>query len=309
MDMHEDFAFSAQKNDVVSSSQQSSLNALREFEECLVFGSIFPHIGTINERSEYLTKMYGSYTGSTAVSVDVMLEQFKLYDYFSRRHDVRIVKNAQDLLKGGVKFLLSLEGTDVLRDPYDVFLLNDLGLRCIGLTWNYDTKFAASCMSKKDYGLTGFGSEVIDIANSLGIIVDLAHASRQTILDVCSVSSRPVLVSHGNARGLQDHPRNIDDACLDAVASTNGVVGVTAIVQTLGGSKDINRLVEHAKYIASSVGWEHVGLGTDFLGISEVPSGFENIGRMQALSSLLEENSEMVMWSNPIRVIAANLRG
>ncbi|MDS0257009.1 membrane dipeptidase [Thermoplasmatales archaeon AK] len=298
VDMHEDFAFSAQKNDVVSSSQQSSLNALREFEECLVFGSIFPHIGTINERSEYLTKMYGSYTGSTAVSVDVMLEQFKLYDFFSRRHDVGIVKNAPDLLKGGVKFLLSLEGTDVLRDPYDVFLLNDLGLRCIGLTWNYDTKFAASCMSKKDYGLTGFGSEVVDIANSLGIIVD-----------VCSVSSRPVLVSHGNAKGLHDHPRNIDDVCLDAIASTKGVVGVTAIVQTLGGSKDINSLVEHAKYISSSVGWEHVGLGTDFLGISEVPSGFENIGRMQALSSLLGENSEMVLWSNPIRVIAANLRG
>ncbi|MEM3676499.1 MAG: membrane dipeptidase, partial [Thermoplasmataceae archaeon] len=236
-------------------------------------------------------------------------DQFNFYQFISRRYGTSIIRTKDDLAQKGKKFLLSLEGTDVLRDAYDLYLAFDLGLRNLGLTWNYDTKFAASCMSRKDYGLTGSGSEIVEIANSLGIIIDLAHSSKQTVLDVCSITSKPVIVSHGNVKKIQDHPRNLDDAAIDAIVSTGGIIGITAIVTTLGGDKSIAQLVKHASYIGENFGWDHVALGTDFLGINEVPSGFEGISKLKDLSTLLGDHSSSTLWDNPIRVIQKNLNG
>ena len=79
-----------------------------------------------------------------------------------------------------------------------------MGLRSLGLTWNFDTKYSATCMSKKDYGLTGEGGDLIERCNELGIVVDLAHASRLTHLEVCATSRLPVINSHSNSRSLHD---------------------------------------------------------------------------------------------------------
>ena len=304
-DLHQDFAFSAQKVDVISSSPQSNIHALKAFEECLIFSAVFPHIGTINENGEELTRKYGQFTRSMAPMIEILLEQVKFYQYLSRTQEVRIVKSSIDLEGSGTKFLMSLEGTDSLRDPYDLYMLKELGVRSIGLTWNYDTKFAASCMSRKDYGLTGYGEELVRIANENNMIIDLAHASKQTIVDTCRLSSKPVIVSHGNARELRNHVRNLDDESIEAVAGTGGVIGITAITQTIDERPSITGLLNHAEYIGENFGWEHVALGTDFLGIDAVPEGFEDIGKISELSTLLGKHAQHVLWENPLRVIRA----
>ncbi len=212
------------------------------------------------------------------------------------------MRRKEDLEKPGIKVLLSLEGADVLRDYEDIYLLKELHVYNLGLTWNYDNKFASSCMSNKDYGLTDEGEELVKTANSLGIIIDLAHAGKRTLLDVASISKRPIIVSHGNARKLKDHRRNLDDEEIEAIVKTNGVIGVTAIVETLR-EPTINGLVENIKYIGESFGWEYVAIGTDFLGIQKVPEGFENVMKLRELSDMLDGHSEEVLWKNAMRVI------
>ncbi len=274
---------------------------LRNFDS-LIFGSIFPHIDTLNDKSHKLSNLYGRPTRGTSFSFSLFLDQVKFYYYLDRRGYITLVRRKEDLEKPGIKVLLSLEGADVLRDYEDIYLLKELHVYNLGLTWNYDNKFASSCMSNKDYGLTDEGEELVKTANSLGIIIDLAHAGKRTLLDVASISKRPIIVSHGNARKLKDHRRNLDDEEIEAIVKTNGVIGVTAIVETLR-EPTINGLVENIKYIGESFGWEYVAIGTDFLGIQKVPEGFENVMKLRELSDMLDGHSEEVLWKNAMRVI------
>ncbi|EQD39843.1 peptidase M19, renal dipeptidase, partial [mine drainage metagenome] len=192
-----------------------------------------------------------------------------------------------------------------LTDPNDLYILKDLGLRCIGLTWNYDTKFAASCMSRKDYGLTGYGEDIVDLCNQLNLIVDVAHASKRTVIDVCARSKKPVIYSHGNASMVTKHIRNLDDEEIEAICRTGGVIGLTAIPQTMSSEPKLEDFLRHAEYIGNSFGWEHVSIGTDFLGLSpgNVPAGFENMKKLGDLEKLLGDHTAEVMWQNSLRVI------
>lgn len=203
VDLHQDLAYSNQMGrDVIEEEQkQSSIKMLRNFDS-LIFGSIFPHIDTLNDKSHKLSNLYGRPTRGTSFSFSLFLDQVKFYYYLDRRGYITLVRRKEDLEKPGIKVLLSLEGADVLRDYEDIYLLKELHVYNLGLTWNYDNKFASSCMSNKDYGLTDEGEELVKTANSLGIIIDLAHAGKRTLLDVASISKRPIIVSHGNARKL-----------------------------------------------------------------------------------------------------------
>ncbi|QGR19624.1 dipeptidase [Stygiolobus azoricus] len=306
VDLHEDLAYSNQmKVDVINGNVQSSIKMLKEFDS-LVFASIFPHVETLDERSESLTSLYGTPTHSTYFSFDLFIDQVKFYYYLDRRGFAKVIRDKNDLSSKEVKLLLSLEGADVLRDYTDIYILKELHIYSLGLTWNYDNKFASSCMSKKDYGLTSEGEELVKLANSLGIIIDLAHAGKRTVIDVCNLSKKPVIVSHANVKRLKDHKRNLDDEEIEAIVKTNGVIGITAIVSTLGKG-DINSIIDNIKYIGESYGWEHVAIGTDFLGISEVPRGFENILKVKDLAKAIEGHEEEVLWKNAYRVIMDNL--
>ncbi|AOL17570.1 peptidase [Sulfolobus sp. A20] len=307
IDLHEDLAYSNQQGiDVINGDYQSSIKMLNEFKDALVFASIFPHVDTIDERSEELTKLYGNFTRSTNFSFELFIDQIKFYYYLDRKGVAKIIKSMDDISNNGVKLLLSLEGTDVLRDYTDLYILKELHVLNLGLTWNYDNKFASSCMSKKDYGLTSEGEELVKLANSLGIIIDLAHASKKTVLDVASITKKPVIVSHANVKRLKDHKRNLDDEEIEAVVKTGGVIGITAIVSTLREA-NINSIVENVKYIGESFGWDYVALGTDFLGISQVPKGFENILKVRELVKAIEGHEEQLMWKNAYRVITQSL--
>ena len=304
IDLHQDMGITSQREDIVSATKQSNLDAIGKFEDAIIFGVNFPHISVVNDRAEELSRQYGSGPRRATVALwEDLMEQMKFYKHMERRGIIKIVLGQSDELKKGTKILLSLEGTDCLRDPYDLYLLKDMGLRCIGLTWNYDTKFAASAMSKKDYGLTGYGEEIVKIANEQSVIVDLAHASKNTIIETCSLSKKPVISSHGNAKGVYGHVRNLDNDSIEAIAGTGGVVGITAIRTTLSNEPSITDIAKHMEYVGENFGWDHVALGTDFLGIDDTPTGFEDVTKIVQLSNLLGSHSQQVLWDNPLRVI------
>ncbi len=307
IDLHEDLAFTSQTTDVRTDSKQSNIKGLAELGNATVFSVLFPHVGTWNERSDMLSKKYGFKQPSTAPLFHILMEQVKLYHYFERAKLGRIVRSASDLDADGVKFLIALEGLDALTDPYDVYMLKELGMRSMGLCWNYDNKFAASCMSEKDYGLTGSGIEAIKICNEIGVVVDGAHASKNTIIQAAETSSKPMLESHTNAKAVHDHARNLDDETIEAVVKNKGTIGITAIKATLSDDATIDDMVKHAKYIGENFGWEHVSLGSDFLGIPDTPRGFENLSKLSDLAEKLGEHAEEVFWKNAYRVLKANL--
>ncbi|WP_126451383.1 dipeptidase [Sulfodiicoccus acidiphilus] len=309
VDLHQDFAFSSfAGRDVIGGNVQSSLKSLSSFQEVVVFGSLFPHVYTDDERGEALTAFYTTPNQATFSSADLLWAGIRFYLYLERSGKACLVRSLSDVNGDGVRILLSLEGTDVLRDPLDLYPLWELGVRAVGLTWNYDTKFAASRRSKRDYGLTGEGEELVKIANGLGMILDVAHSSKKTVIDVCSASKRPVIASHANVSKVKEHGRNLDDEELEAIVKTDGVVGITAIPPTLP-TNDLRGLLENMNYVGETFGWRHVALGTDFLGIREenLPQGFEDVSKVVDLARELEGRAEQVLWENPIRVIRAHL--
>jgi membrane dipeptidase len=309
VDLHEDFSFSSLLgHDVLTGGKQSSLKMLQEFEAAVIFGSVFPHVYTDDERGEILTKFYTTPNQATFHSLELLWEGIRFYLYLERSGKASLVRRSSDLEARGVKFLLSLEGTDVLKDSLDLHVLKEVGFRALGITWNYDTKFAASCNSRRDYGLTGEGEELVRLANQLGLILDVAHASKRTVMDVCSLSKRPVIASHANLAKLKPHRRNLDDEEVEALVKTDGVIGITAIPPTLP-EESLEGLLENMRYLGESFGWRYVALGTDFLGIREerLPKGFEDVSKVRDLARELAARQEEVLWENPIRVIRANL--
>lgn len=133
-------------------------------------------------------------------------------------------------------------GTDL--DRVDAYYRR--GVRYITLCHASDNDVAASSTdspsvstsamtgrTRPDTGLTPFGIQVVNRMNDLGMMVDVSHLSEQSVADVLKHSRAPVLASHSNARALHDHPRNLTDAQIRAIAGKGGVVQVVLMSEFL----------------------------------------------------------------------------
>jgi membrane dipeptidase len=227
------------------------------------------------------------------------------------------IENSSDaeraLNSNAIGMLLSMEGADPLDDPYDLLLIQRLGVRALGITWNFDNRYGASCITRKDYGLTTDGEELVRLANELGVIIDLAHASRNTMIDTLKISRKPVIISHANIRSVHDHVRNVDDEILELLHSNHGVIGITMITSTIGPRPNIDSLVRHVLYVYERFGPDIIAIGTDFLGIERTPEDLTNIGEINKLLNKLIEyglsdnDVRKIAYENALRVIMSNI--
>jgi membrane dipeptidase len=148
-----------------------------------------------------------------------------------------------------------------------LWILYKLGLRIAQLTHNHRNTIGCGCLEPDDTGLTQFGRAAVNEMNRIGMLVDVAHAGQKTVRDAVECSQTPIIISHANARGLTDHPRNATDDTLKALAKRGGVIGVTAYAPfcqpASGGQPDVGDVVDHIAYIADLVGIDHVGIGSD----------------------------------------------
>lgn len=153
---------------------------------------------------------------------------------------------------------------DLLEPAYDC------GLRMVMLTYNPGNLIGAGCAERTDAGITNYGARAIEKMNELGIIVDTGHCGRQTTLDACLLSKKPVIASHTAASGVHPHARAKTDEELKALAETGGVIGVynmpffIAPPPEQGKKIGMNEWLDQIDYIVNLVGWEHVGLGSDW---------------------------------------------
>ncbi|WP_257669451.1 dipeptidase [Parapedobacter tibetensis] len=199
-------------------------------------------------------------------------------------------------------------------------------------------------------GLNDFGRQVVHRMNDLGMMVDLSHVGRQTFFDVMETTSKPVLVSHSNAYALMAHARNLHDDQIKAVAENGGViclnfysgfldpahygkinrlyekhVAATDSVKRSSSAKynllppaakeqlrpSLSLLFDHIDYMVKLAGIDHVGIGSDFDGITSTPKGLDDCRDFPKITAGLlqrgysEVDIRKILGENMLRLMEA----
>lgn len=216
----------------------------------------------------------------------------------------------------GIENGLALEG-----DLKNVEYFANRGITYITLCHNGDNDVCDSCRGKQTFGgLSYFGKQVVKEMNRLGILVDLSHAGEQTFYDCIRESEKPIVCSHSNCRSLCDHPRNLTDDQMRALAENGGVMQITMypgflsdgtspspLGEDRGGASILDALA-HLKHAISIMGIDHVGIGTDFDGDGGVP-GLRNASEMINLTRFLikegytDEEIEKIWGGNWMKLL------
>jgi membrane dipeptidase len=198
-------------------------------------------------------------------------------------------------------------------------------------------------------GLTPFGEEVVREMNRLGMLIDLSHASDSTMWDVLRVTEAPVVLSHTSSRHFTPHPRNIPDDLARAVGENNGVIMVNFVLPFISQPAyeyyerrdsvterlrrasipsdalrdsvrawrethpmpvpDVGVVADHMDHLRAVAGVDHVGIGSDFDGISVPPNGLEDVGQFPNLIAELirrgwgDEELRKVIGLNVLRLM------
>ena len=160
------------------------------------------------------------------------------------------------------------------------------------------------------HGLSQFGRQVVREMNRLGIMVDLSHAAEKSFYDALDISQQPIVCSHSSCRALCDHPRNLTDDQMRALAAKGGVMQVTMYPGFLvkEGEATVQDALRHLDHAVQVMGIDHVGIGTDFDGDGGV-RGFADASEMinftrQLLARHYSERDIQKIWGgNFLRVM------
>lgn len=188
------------------------------------------------------------------------------------------------------------------------------GVVYITLCHNGDNDICDSARGAAEHGgLSDFGRQVVARMNELGMLIDLSHAAESTFWDVLKESKLPVVCSHSSCKALCDHPRNLTDEQMRALAEQGGVMQVTFYHGFLkkDGQATIADAMEHIDHAVEVMGIDHVGIGTDFDGDGGVPglasaSELINLTRALIRRGYSNEDIEKLWGGNFLRVMQIN---
>jgi membrane dipeptidase len=169
-----------------------------------------------------------------------------------------------------IALVITMEGVEPLGDDLNLLrVFYELGLRAVGVTHARRNAagsggiFSASG-SPRD-GLTGFGRELVRECERVGILIDLAHINPKGFEEIVDLTTKPLIVSHTNARKFYDIERNVSDEQIKMIGQRGGVVGVNAILVSPKPEKStINHYVDHIEHVIGLIGIDGVGIGFDF---------------------------------------------
>lgn len=211
-------------------------------------------------------------------------------------------------------FLTIEEGGILNHQPERLFALYEEGIRLITLLWNEEN--CIGFPNSKEFeimqrGLKPFGFEVIEQMNSLGMLIDVSHLSDGGFWDVYSTTKKPFVASHSNARALCNHPRNLTDKMIRAIAEKGGVVGLNFYPYFVNpsGNASVQDLAKHALHLFQTGGEDVLAIGTDFDGFDEGSLELTDISQVQLLwlelqrQGLTERQIEKICSQNILRVI------
>jgi membrane dipeptidase len=252
-------------------------------------------------------QFWSVYVPSRAVAegaAKVQLEQIDIArQIFSRHPDVfQETLTAAEVMPafeaGRIASVMGMEGGHVLENSLGALrAYYELGVRYLTLTHSENTDWADAATALPEHGgLTAFGREVVREMNRLGMLVDLSHVAVTTMHAALDISEAPVIFSHSSARAVTDVPRNVPDDVLRRMPANGGVVMVTFVPSfinreaaewsrlpasvTAGRSPPratIDDVIRHIEHVHEVAGADHVGIGADYDGITDVPLGLEDV--------------------------------
>ena len=214
--------------------------------------------------------------------------------------------------EGKKAIMLGIEnGYAIGQDIKNVERFRKRGVVYMTLCHNGNNQLCGSAKyNEKNLGVNAFGEQVIQEMNRVGMMVDISHAGEQTFYDALAISNTPIVASHSSARALCNHPRNLTDDQLKALAAKGGVAQVTLYSGFLReeGPATIQDAIEHLNHMVNIMGIEHVGIGTDFDGDGGIigcasASELINFTRCLLKERYSEEDIRRIWGGNFLRVM------
>ena len=262
--------------------------------------------GSIDAAYAQLQKIHGNFMG----------ELEKHSDHIAlARNAAEISANRKE---GKISAVLTVEEGAILGGKLErLDELYKTGVRLITLTWNFENSLGFPNSLEPDAmnrPLKPFGLDVVKRMQELGMIIDVSHLSDGGFWDVAKLATergkKPFVASHSNARSLCDHPRNLTDEMIKALADSGGVTGINLVPRFLSGEKKgtVEQMIRHIKHIHKIAGIDVLALGSDFDGFSGV-NEISDCSKFGLLTDALskagysEDEIEKICWKNAMRVI------
>ena len=184
--------------------------------------------------------------------------------------EVRVAKDT-----GKKSILIGVEnGYAIGKDIRNIARFKGMGVSYITLCHNGSNDICDSAKGEAEWGgLSTFGKEVVAEMNRLGILVDISHTAESTFYDALEISTQPIIASHSSARALCNHPRNLTDEQLKALAAKGGVAQIClykGFINKDSKKASLTDAIRHINHIVDLIGIDHVGIGSDFDGDGEL---------------------------------------
>lgn len=229
------------------------------------------------------------------------------------QHPAQLYRNK---LEGKLSVMRGIEnGYAIGKDLQNVEKFARMGVVYITLCHNGDNDICDSARrsSQRHGGLSAFGRDVVREMNRCGLMVDLSHAAETSFYDALQCSTTPIVCSHASSRAMCNHPRNLSDDQLRALAQAGGVAQVTLYhgflrLEEEGIPATITDGVRHLMHMIDVAGIDHVGIGTDFDGDGGVPgcacaSELINFTRLLLAEGLTIHDLQKIWGGNWLRVM------
>jgi membrane dipeptidase len=234
-------------------------------------------------------------------------------------HVFELVREPDDVKRvyaeGKIACSIGIEGLHMAGNSIGIIrAFYKLGARYCTLTHNVNNCFADSSQSVSGPvhgGLSSLGRSCVREMNRLGMIIDISHVTMQCAEQVLQLTDAPVIFSHSNAFTVFNHVRNVSDDILDMIPQNGGIIMVTFVPEHVASRRcdaTMKNVLDHLFYIANRIGWDYVGLGSDFDGIySRIPglddvSCYPNLLREILDRGATEEQLAKVAGENILRV-------
>ncbi|KAI1176313.1 membrane dipeptidase-domain-containing protein [Nemania sp. FL0916] len=218
-----------------------------------------------------------------------------------------------------ISSILGIEGLHQIGNSASILrMYHALGVRYASLTHTCHNRYADSSEAAATggplhRGLSAAGVQMVREMNRAGMIVDLSHTSFDTQRDALNVTRAPVIFSHSAAFSVCAHPRNVPDDVLRLLAANDGVVMVSFYPEHVHcrdpARAALGHVADHIQYIGELIGYRHVGIGSDFDGMSAGPDGLEDVSKYPHLLAELVRRGigavdlEGVVGANVLRVL------